>query len=183
MLAGTITEIGSADPVKDFMAVLARAERGQQDPTVEISKAFTQMQERVEEFIKGSLGGSHYENAINCIKALRAAGIKYELAQSFNDYMKRLKDMHGPAPIMSGVGAASSSSLPAPRRHMHAAFFDLLSIHVLTPITSLEVSTSRVTEDMAARFFQPDVMQHREIHAPQPVPAPTEEEDLLDSME
>jgi len=60
-----IKEVGSVNPIADFKAMV-------NDKKVDrVGEAIKQMQQKIEHFVKGSLNGDLYSQAIECLQLLR----------------------------------------------------------------------------------------------------------------
>ena len=88
----------------------------------------------IERFVKNSLKGDLFSKAIDCLKALREACVKEDEAQSFNIFMKRLKDLF--------------------QRGNNKEFFELVVKNKISLITKKESAiSSNVTEEEAKQVY------------------------------
>ncbi|CAO3576904.1 unnamed protein product [Absidia cylindrospora] len=82
--------IGPADPVKDFLAMLA-------DEQDLVTAAVTQMSALILQLMKTSFGDQHYDRIMTCLKVFREAAAKENEAGAFNQCLHQLKEMINPA--------------------------------------------------------------------------------------
>jgi ATP-dependent DNA helicase 2 subunit 2 len=80
-----VKEITSVNPIADFKKMVS-------DRKVDrVSTAIQQLQALIEKFIKNSLKGDLYQKAIECIAQMRDTCIHEDEAQTYNEFMKRVK--------------------------------------------------------------------------------------------
>lgn len=78
MTVRKVSEVGSLQPVKDFVAMLAR-----RDSDEWVSKAIREMRKTITDLLDSSYKGNTYDKALDCLDALRKGCVEHEVLSSF----------------------------------------------------------------------------------------------------
>ena len=100
-----------------------------------VDKAVTQMKSIILDIVKGSLSGSHFAKALECIKALRRGCVSEEEADSFNGFLAKIKQI-------------------AKKEKSFFSFFRSLKENGISLISKDEVAREGVSKEEAERYFQ-----------------------------
>jgi len=86
IISSGISEVGSVNPIYNFRDMLARRDVDLVD------KAIEQMKNRIVQLVNDSVRDQLYPKAIDCLQALRAGTIREEESQTFNSFLKELRN-------------------------------------------------------------------------------------------
>ncbi|XP_048590285.1 X-ray repair cross-complementing protein 5 isoform X2 [Nematostella vectensis] len=125
---GTVTEVGTVDPVSDFLTIIGRVGANR------FNEAADQMKSRILQLVMDSFGDQLFAKALSCVTTLRNEAIKANKANMFNDFLRDLK-----------------SRILNQRGH---AFWLLLTKERVTLINDAESGESVVSEAQAQEFLE-----------------------------
>lgn len=123
-----VSQINSVHPVADFEAMLAR-----RDDTSIFTRAFAQMCEMIHTLLRDSYATSGFEKALDCMRSLRSACVKFEETLIYNEMLSKLHS------FLVQIGKTP--------------FWNKLSDAKLCPISNDEVSDSTYSPSEAEQFF------------------------------
>lgn len=86
LLKPKVTEVGSTNPVEDFVALIAQKDEDK------FNSAHRMMQDMIVKLVVDSFGTQFYPKAMDCLKSLRSESIKNGEPTMFNDFLLKLKD-------------------------------------------------------------------------------------------
>jgi len=86
IISSGISEVGSVNPIYNFRDMLARRDVDLVD------KAIEQMKNRIVQLVNDTVRDQLYPKAIDCLQALRAGTIREEESQTFNSFLKELRN-------------------------------------------------------------------------------------------
>jgi ATP-dependent DNA helicase 2 subunit 2 len=167
-LISEVTDVGSATPVEDFNAMIARKDVDLVD------KAIEQMQRQIVKLVNESVRDSYYSKALDCLKALRKGCVDQAEVEPFNKFLADMKKNY--------------------RGSKRDEFWRLIQSESVSLITAEESSDSDFTEADAYAFLTTDVIpgylvseldgdeDHPQV-APRPRGDEVEAEDLFDMIE
>ncbi|XP_065844073.1 X-ray repair cross-complementing protein 5-like [Oscarella lobularis] len=150
-----VKEVGTVDPVGDFNSLVNMKDVDLFD------EAFGQMKKRVCQLIFDSLGDQYHGKAMECLKALRDAAVKFREPGKFNEFLIELKEQ-----LIAGRGTI---------------FWVKIKDEKVSLITTAEANDSSVSAEKAREFLS---STEKEVPVEENPNAAAEEdaEDLLDMM-
>lgn len=154
MAQGTITEVGSVNPVSDFQALVKNAD----GPTFQ--KFCKQLQKRIEQLVLESFGSQFFKKAMDCLQSLRTESLQKKESETFNvfltDLKQKLKTTH------------------------KTAFWNKICSDGVTLISNTECTSSTVSSEDSKKFLEEDAPpQDEEMAEPEGESA----DNLLDMMD
>ncbi|XP_041471452.1 X-ray repair cross-complementing protein 5-like [Lytechinus variegatus] len=154
MARGVITEVGTVDPVGDFKTIISQKDEDR------FKEAAEQMGKRILLLVKESFGSQLYGKAMDCLRVYREQAIQLSEPESFNNYLRKLKDEL--------------------KELLKVDFWQDLTKDGLTLIDVTEASDSTVSKEEAEKFIQEEEVPMEE----EPAAANEEEDadDLLDML-
>eukprot|EP00795_Rhopilema_esculentum_P011242 gene11242-21431_t len=127
LASSCITEVGTADPVKDYQLLLHNSNSS---TFREVSQ---QLAKRILQLVNDSFLDQYYQKALDCLKALRQESLQGGEIDIFNELLQKIKE-----------------SMKGKRRN---DFWELIITERIGLITQEECSKSHVIEKEAAQFF------------------------------
>lgn len=154
MARGTVTEVGTVDPVGDFKTIISQKDEDR------FKEAAGQMGRRILQLVTESFGSQLYTKAMECLRVYREQAVQLSEPGSFNEFMKKLKEE------LKGLQKTD--------------FWQDVVKDGITLIDSTECSDSKVSRDEAEKFVQEEEVPMEE----EPAAADAEEDadDLLDML-